>query len=238
MSSSISSSLLHPDLVIQYRSPAELKPYPRNARTHSRKQVRQIADSIEAFGFTNPVLLDDGDIIIAGHGRVAAAKLLKLERIPCVRLSSMSEAQKRAYMLADNKLALNAGWDEEILAIELQGLLHAVPTLDIALTGFSIAEVDTLIEGIAPAPADPADDALPALRSAERAVSRVGDLWLLGSHRVLCADATEANSFATLMGDDRAQMVFTDPPYNVPVAGHVSGLGRRVIASSPWRPAR
>ena len=214
------------DLAIEYRAPAQLKAFARTARTHSRKQIRQIADSIERFGFTNPILLDDEGTILAGHGRVVAAQLLKLDRVPCVRLSSMSDVERRAYVLADNKLALNAGWDEEILAGELKGLLEAVPSFDIAVTGFSIAEVDMLIEDVTPAPPDPADDRLPTLRSRDRTTSRAGDLWLLGPHRVLYGDCTDAASFSMLMGDDKAQMVFTDPPYNVPIAGHVSGLGK------------
>ncbi len=137
------------DLQIEYLPLTGLKPYPRNARTHSPKQIRQIADSIAAFGFTNPLIIDDKAMILAGHGRLAAAKLLSLDQVPCVRLASMTPAQKKAYVLADNKLATNAGWDEELLALELKELSVLDAGFDISLTGFSIAEADTLIEGLA-----------------------------------------------------------------------------------------
>ena len=132
------------DLQIEYRGLHEFKPNLRNARTHSRKQIRQIADSIREFGFTNPILIDDQDMVVAGHGRLAAAQAMAMDRVPCVRLSHMTPAQKRAYALADNKLALNAGWDEELLAEELQSLLEVDVDFDIGVTGFSIAEVDSL----------------------------------------------------------------------------------------------
>ena len=212
-------------LHIDYRAPDQLKPYPRNARTHSKKQIRQIADSIRQFGFTNPVLVDSQGMILAGHGRAEAARLLSLASVPCVRIDHMSPEQKRAYILADNKLAQNAGWDEEILATELQFLLEAEIDFEIGVIGFETHEVDRLIEGLdTEEPGDPADDALP--RPAKKTVSRLGDLWILGDHRLLCADATKPEAFERLMEGERAQMVFTDPPYNVPIGGHVSGLGQ------------
>ncbi len=155
-----------------------LRPWARNARTHSKKQIRQIADSIRRFGFTNPVLIDNEDAILAGHGRVAAAKLLGMNEVPCLRLARMSAADKRAYVIADNKLALNSGWDEEILAGELKDLLALDLDFDIGVTGFSIAEIDNLIDGSAPEePGDPEDDVLPDETSAR---CRAGDLWQLG----------------------------------------------------------
>jgi DNA modification methylase len=201
----------------------QLKPYPRNARTHSKKQVRQIANSIQRFGFTNPVLVDKDSIILAGHARVAAAKLLNISSVPCVRIETMSPAEKRAYVLADNKLALNAGWDEDMLAEELQGLLIEDPGFDLGLTGFSIPEIDALVDNIAPEePGAPEDDTLP-----ENVPTRcqLGDLWELGSHRLACGNALEPATIVALMNTERAQMVFTDPPYNVPVQGHVGGSG-------------
>src|ERR1700722_2388413 len=142
----------------------QLRPWPRNVRTHSRKQVRQIAESIRRFGFTNPVLIDGENRILAGHGRVEAARELGLATAPCLRIDHMSATEKRAYVLADNKLALNAGWDEELLALELKELMEADIEFDISVTGFSIAEVDQLVEGLAPEEAsDPADDKLPDL---------------------------------------------------------------------------
>lgn len=148
--------------IVELIPPDQLHPWARNARTHSRKQIRQIADSITRFGFTNPVLIDRENAILAGHGRVAAAKLLGMETVPCLCIENMSAAEKRAYVIADNKLALNAGWNEEMLAIELQELLAADIGFDIDITGFSIAEVDNLIEGLTPTePGDPADEILP-----------------------------------------------------------------------------
>ncbi len=132
---------------IEYLTPDRLRAYPRNARTHSKKQIKQIAASIREFGFTNPLLIDNENTILAGHGRLAAAKSLGMQQLPCTRLEGMTAEQKKAYVLADNKLALNAGWDEEILASELQSLLEFDSDFDIGLTGFSIAEVDSLIEG-------------------------------------------------------------------------------------------
>jgi ParB-like chromosome segregation protein Spo0J len=137
----------------------QLRPWPRNARTHSRKQIRQIAESIRRFGFTNPVLVDGENRILAGHGRVGAARELGMATVPCLRIEHMSAAEKRAYVLADNKLAINAGWDEELLALELKELMEADLGFDIDVTGFTIPEVDQLIEGLAPEePGDPADD--------------------------------------------------------------------------------
>lgn len=202
-----------------------LKPWARNARTHSKKQIGQIAESIRTFGFTNPVLIDADNTILAGHGRMAAAKLLELEAIPCVRLENMTPAQKRAYVLADNKLALNAGWDEEILAEELQALLELDAEFDIEVIGFEIAEVDGLVEGLSPQEqGDPRDDLLPAL-SAGPPVARLGDVFELGPHRVICGSALEPDTYRAPLQGQKAEMVLTDPPYNVPISGHVGGLG-------------
>lgn len=151
----------------------------RNARTHSRKQIRQIAESIRRFGFINPVLIDGENRILAGHGRVEAARELGMETVPCLRVDHMSSAEKRAYVLADNKLALNAGWDEEMLALELKELMEADIAFDISVTGFSIAEIDRLVDGLAPEEeGDPADDRLP---EPDRVPSRcrIGDVWRL-----------------------------------------------------------
>lgn len=209
---------------LEFLPPERLSPWTGNARTHSKKQLRQIADSIAAFGFTNPVLIDERGTILAGHGRVAAARMLGIEKVPCRRVDQMTPAQKRAYVLADNKLALNAGWDEEILATELSGLLASELDFDIGLTGFSIPEIDSLIEGLSPEEdGDPEDEVLPAVDEAP--VSKIGDLWLLGPHKLICGNALEPEAFKALMGEERARMVFTDPPYNVPIDGHVGGSG-------------
>jgi DNA modification methylase len=218
--------LAQSELLIQYLSLETLRPQRRNARTHSKKQIRQIAISIQTFGFTNPILVDGDRTILAGHGRFEAAKLLGIHQVPCVELSNMTAAQKRAYVLADNKLALNAGWDDEILAIELQELADCKFEIDLAITGFSIAEIDSAIESLTPSILDdPADDELPPLEGGPP-VSRLGDLWLLGDHKLYCGDCRNKASFAAVLGLEKAEMVFTDPPYNVPIEGHVSGLGR------------
>jgi len=204
-----------------------LTPYARNARTHSKKQIKQIAASITAFGFTNPVLIDGAGRIIAGHGRVEAAKLLGRTSVPTIRLEHLSPEQVRAYIIADNRLAELAGWDDAILATELQVLSTLDLDFNLELTGFETAEIDLLIEGleIGEAPAEPE----PAFEGPDRsrpAVSVPGDLWRLGGHLLFCGDALNVASYAALMGDEKARMVFTDPPYNVPIAGHVSGLGK------------
>ena len=199
-----------------------LKPYDRNARTHSAKQIAQIAASIKAFGFNNPVLIDKDGGIIAGHGRVEAAKLLGIKTVPCVRLEHLTDAQKRAYILADNKLAEKAGWDPEILRIELQHLTSLDLDFDVSATGFEMPEIDVLLSDAAPE-SDPADE-VPAVEPGP-AVTRLGDIWQIGPHRLICGDATKADTYARLLEGARAQMIFTDPPYNVKIEGHVSGLG-------------
>jgi DNA modification methylase len=204
-----------------------LRSFPKNARVHSKKQIRQIAASIEKFGFTNPVLISDEDEIIAGHGRVEAAKLLGMESVPTLRLSHLDAAQRRAYVLADNKLALNAGWDRELLAIELQGLIDL--DFDVEITGFSLAEIDLVLdeaEESSPGPGEAADNAIPPLGAPVSAVTRCGDLWLLGRHRLVCGDSRRLETFDHLRGGEGADLIFTDPPYNVPIDGHVCGLGR------------
>lgn len=210
---------------IEARPPSDLRPYSQNARTHSRKQIRQIADSIKRFGFTNPVLVSDDSEIIAGHGRVEAAKLLGMPTVPTLRLSHLSPAERRAYVLADNKLALNAGWDQDILAIELQALIDL--DFDVTLTGFSLAEVDFTLDAARerdPEAPHGVEDDIPPIQT--EAVTRMGDVWHLGRHRLLCGDAREATDYARLLGDERVDLVFTDPPYNVPIDGHVCGSGR------------
>ena len=224
------------DLKIEIISIASLRPWARNARTHSRKQVKQIAESIRSFGFTNPVLIDSAGNILAGHGRVEAAKLLGMVEVPCVRLEHMSPEQKRAYVLADNKLALNAGWDDEILAEELRGLLET--DFDVEITGFSISEIDSLVEGLIPEePGDPDDDIVPAIEDGAPRC-KVGDVWQLGPHRLVCGSALENGVVDSLMTGDLARMVFTDPPYNVPIDGHVGNSGAVNTPSSLWRQAR
>jgi DNA modification methylase len=201
-----------------------LIPYNNNARTHSKKQIKQIAASIEKFGFTNPVLVDENDTILAGHGRVAAARLLGLKKVPVVLITHLNMAEKRAYVLADNRLAEQAGWDKQILAIELQGLVDL--DFDVALTGFDIPQVDLIIGEFSPDNQDDDDEPTLPERSAGPSVARPGDVFVLGDHRLICGDALSAEVFETLMQGAKAAVCFTDPPYNVKIGGHVSGLGK------------
>lgn len=199
-----------------------LRPYARNARTHSPKQIKQIARSIQRFGFNNPLLIDDGDQVLAGHGRLLAAKQLNMKTVPCVRLSHLSEDDKKGYVIADNRLAEKSGWDNEILAIELQHLVDI--GFDVDLTGFEPAETDLIIEGIGEESDQPEN--LTPEPAEGPTVSRLGDVWLLGKHVLVYGDSTDEATYRLLMGDERAEFVFTDPPYNVRIGGHVSGLGR------------
>ncbi|MBQ8106589.1 MAG: ParB N-terminal domain-containing protein [Afipia sp.] len=196
----------------------------RNARTHSKKQILQIADSIRTFGWTQPILADDNGNVIAGHGRMAAALELKLKAVPVIYCTGLTESQKRALALADNKIATNAGWDRTLLAIEL-GELTALLTelnLDLHITGFEPAEIDSLLSDQVDSEMEP-DDIIPAIETT--AVSRPGDLWTLSKHRLLCGDSREPGHIKKLMGNAHAAMVFADPPYNVRV-NSVQGRGK------------
>jgi DNA modification methylase len=215
-------------MAIEPMSVASLRPYPGNARTHSKKQIRQIAASIRQFGFTNPVLIGEDGEILAGHGRVEAAKLLGLANVPTVRLAHLSLAQRRAYVLADNKLAANGGYDRELLAIELQGLIEL--DFDVEVTGFSSAEIDIVLDEAregSPGSSTEAEDQVPfPIGDPAAAVTRAGDVWCLGRHRLICGDARDQAVFDLLMGNERADLLFTDPPFNLRIDGHVTGLGR------------
>ena len=172
-----------------------LRPHERNPRTHTKKQIRQIADSIRRFGFTNPVLVDESNSIIAGHGRVEAAKSLGLAAVPALRLEHMTEAEKRAYVIADNRLAELAGWDNELLALELGAMLDLDPDLDRALTGFDPAEIEALLNSL---DQEAAGEAPVEIDEKAPLVSEVGSLWQLGNHRLICGDATDAEVYRRL----------------------------------------
>ncbi len=211
-----------PDMNIVYRSPSELKPNPRNPRVHSKSQIKEIEHSIKVFGFVSPVLVDRDDNIVAGHGRVEAAKNLRLEKIPVVCIAHLTKTQARAYLITDNKIAEHAAWDLSILKEELQELMTNYD-FDIAVTGFQMPEIDKLLVEHAGG----SKECTPArIDRSKPAVTRPGDLWQIGEHKVLCGDSTDRASYTALMGSESASVVFTDPPYNVPVAGHVSGLGK------------
>jgi DNA modification methylase len=189
-----------------------LIPYARNSRTHSDAQVAQIAASIKEFGFTNPVLIDADGGIIAGHGRVMGARLLGLADVPCIRLGHLTEAQRRAYVIADNRLALNAGWDDAMLALEMRDLMDE--GYDVGLTGFDMKEIDELLAGLDATPQGHTDpDAAPAVQA--EAITQQGDVWLLGRHRVMCGDSTNIDAVEKLMEGNRAEFCFTSPPYNL-----------------------
>lgn len=188
---------------------AILLPYARNSRTHSEAQIQQIASSIKEFGFTNPILIDENNQIIAGHGRLAAAHLLKIKDVPCIRLSHLTEVQKKAYVIADNKLALNAGWDDDLLALELKDLESE--DFDLSLTGFSEEELAKLIVEAVEGQTDPDD--VPEVQ--ETAITVLGDIWTLGKHRLMCGDSTDALVVEKVLNGVQPNLMVTDPPYGV-----------------------
>jgi ParB-like chromosome segregation protein Spo0J len=209
-----------------------LRPAQRNARTHSNKQIRQIAESMRRFGVINPLIVDDRGHIVAGHARAEAGKLLGLKQVPVIRISHLNEAEIRAYMLADNKLAEKAGWDREALALEFEDLQVALPEfgLDLRITGFDPAEIDSIIADFGDVEGNPADE-IPEV--ADTVVARTGDLYVLGQHRLVVGDARDPRVYERVMRSERATMAFLDPPYNAGedreglsrgMAGQQSGL--------------
>ena len=200
-------------MLIEQISIETLIPYANNARTHSEAQVAQIAASIREFGFNNPVLIDEQSSIIAGHGRVLAARKLELDSVPCIRLNHLSETQRRAYIIADNKLAMNAGWDDELLALEFEGL--GEEGFDLELTGFTLDEIAELSPKITEGLTD--EDAVPEVP--ETPITKLGDVWLLDKHRVMCGDSTSIDAVTKLTNGQGVDMLLTDPPYNVAYEG-------------------
>ena len=198
------------DLKIEYKNTDSLIPYVNNSRTHSDEQVLQVASSIKEFGFTNPLLIDEQGGIIAGHGRLMAANKLGLEQVPTITLVGLSEAQRKAYVIADNKLALNSGWDNELLSLEIEQLKGL--DFDIDLLGFDEDELADLLPEIEDLP-DGDEDAVPELQ--DDPVSKLGDVWQLGNHRLMCGDSTSIDAVTSLMNGDKADILFTSPPYNV-----------------------
>ena len=203
---------------IEYLPLGSLKPDPKNPRTHSKKQVQQIADSIENSGYFNPILIEEDHVIICGHGRYRAAKLQRRESVPVIRLSGMTSAAKRALRIADNKIAMNASWDVELLRVELEEI--QAEGLNLELTGFAMGEIDTMLTAVA----DPDDEIIPAVP--EQPVTRPGDIWICGAHRIGCGDLLDGCSMAALMSDERADAIVSDPPYNVEINGFANAEGR------------
>lgn len=202
------------DIKYSKKSVADLIPYARNSRTHSDEQVAKIASSIKEFGFLNPVIVDGENGIIAGHGRIMAAQKLGIDEVPVVEASHLTDAQKRAYIIADNRLALDAGWDDEMLRVEFAELADA--EFDLELTGFSLEEIEALQpEEIEEGLTD--EDAVP--EAPEQPVTVEGDVWVLGNHRLMCGDSTSVDAVEKLMAGQKADMVFTDPPYNIDYQG-------------------
>ena len=211
---------------VMMRDPRDLKPHPNNPRTHSKTQINALKRSISRFGFPNPVLVDTDDRIIAGHGRVDAAKALGLVAVPTLPIDWMSEAEKRAYIIADNALAQQAGWDKALLSLELGTIAQLDPDLDLTLTGFSIDDIELFQDlGRKRKKAKETADS-EAVESDAPVLTRTGDLWTIGEHQLLCGDARDRKALRTLLGRRKADIIITDPPYNVAVNGHVSGLGK------------
>jgi hypothetical protein len=207
-------------LTVTYRPLGDLIPDPRNARTHPKRQIEQIRASIEAFGFTNPVLADPNGNIIAGHGRLQAARLMGLAELPVITLSGLSETQKRTLRIADNKIALNAGWDLEVLQLELGELGSIDVDIDPTLTGFSTGEIDVILTSAV----DPDDEVIPPVRLTPR--TKLGDVWMLGDHRVGCGDGRDPEFLQRVIGHGaRVDAAFLDPPYNVRIGGHAVSAG-------------
>jgi DNA modification methylase len=197
-----------------------------NPRTHSRRQKEQLARAIKRFGFTVPVVVDEEGAILAGHARVEAARMLGMVEVPTLQLADMSEVDKRAYVIADNKLAQNAGWDPALLKAEFEFLTTLDFDFDVAVTGFELPEIDGLLFGGGDKEPKPTPDDAPAPASGEPPCTRLGDVWAIGPHRLICGDALAADTYVSLLDEEKAGMVFADAPYNVPIAGHVSGLGK------------
>ncbi|MEO1922774.1 MAG: DNA methyltransferase [Sphingomonadaceae bacterium] len=208
-------------LKVTYKNLSELTPDPRNARTHPKRQIEQIVASIGEFGFTNPILADPEGNLIAGHGRLRAARQMGLQQVPVIELAGLSDPQKKALRLADNKIALNAGWDTEILKLELADLSIPEINIDLALTGFSAGEIDVVLAESD----DPDDEVIPEVPVEPRV--QAGDIWQLGEHRIGCGDGREVMFLRRVVGEgSKIDCAFLDPPYNVKINGHANAKGR------------
>ncbi len=216
---------MNTNLEIEYIEITNIKPYNRNPRIHLDKHIDEIVASINTFKFTNPILLDENNIILAGHGRWLAAKKLNIDKVPCIQIDYLNEAQKKAYRIADNKLTLNGSWDENLLGLEFKDLSELNLDFDLNVTGFGLPEIDFAIQNLdEPVENDPADR-IPEVDE-NNIISKKDDLWKLDKHVIYCGDSLENDSFQRLMKKDKAKMIFTDAPYNVKITGHVCGNGK------------
>jgi DNA modification methylase len=230
-STALTSSGVNAALSIVQRPIATLKPDPKNPRKHSPKQIGQIAESIRTFGFNVPVLVDKDLKVIAGHGRILACQRLGWDSVPTIQLEHLTPAQARAYMIADNRLTEIAAWDDRVLAEQLKELSTLDLDFSLEVTGFDMGEIDLRISGLDEAQEPDEADAVP--EPVGPAISRLGDLWLLGDNRLICGNALEPSTYEALMAGTAADMAFTDPPYNVRIKGHASGLGTVVHREFP-----
>ena len=209
----------------------EVIPYENNPRVHDKKQIELLEKSITEFSFTNPILVDEKGELLAGHGRLLAAKKLGLETIPCIQITHLSSEQKRAYRIADNQLTIRGKWDNDLLGLELKDLSDL--EFDLTVTGFEPSEIDLTIESLNPDEDDGGVDDIPEAGK-DTPVAKLGDLWQLGRHFIYCGDATQPSSYEKLLKNKRADMIFTDAPYNVSINKHVCALVRFSIKSLQW----
>ena len=217
------------NLEVTYLSTTDLIPYANNPRTHSDQQVAQVAASIQEFGFNNPILIDEYNNIIAGHGRLAAAQKLNMNTVPTISLEGLSEAQLKAYVIADNKLTENGGWDYDLLAVEIERLKEL--DLDIDLTGFDPTELDTILE---PKVIEGLTDEDEVPEAPEEPITKRGDVWILGNHRLMCGDSTSVDDVERLMAGQKVDMVFTDPPYGIDVGNQSQGKGGGIAKKNEY----
>jgi len=221
----MSSTTEHRPLRVESRKVEELTPYERNSKIHNKKQVKQIAASIHEFGFNVPVLIDGQNRIIAGHGRVLAAKQLGFAEVPTISIDHLTDAQRRAFIIADNKLTENSSWNNEMLALEFKELGALDLSFDLEITGFDTGEMDLILLDENKANSDA--DVIPAIDESLPAICKPGDIWQLDDHRLICSDSTKSETYQRLLGDKHADLVNVDPPYNVPVDGYISGWGKQ-----------
>lgn len=224
----LKKSNLNLDLKVEYVSPETVVPYSNNPRIHQNRQIRQIVESIKEFDFNNPILIDENDVIIAGHGRLLAARHLGLSRVPVIKLTHLTEAEKRAYRIADNKLTENGEWDVDLLKLEFVELEMLDLDFSLDITGFDTADIDLMLDeslGNKEIRIDEKANVVPFIPP-EEVITELGWVWQLGKHRVICGNALEEEYYSHLFDGKKADMIFTDPPYNVPVQGHICGKGK------------